>query len=144
MHAQKMMYQAGIVTLILSVILLSGCATTPASPYEAEQDPIADSGYPAIAVEKALRNGLFIDYSRIVFQRPDATTPAQVQVPVRSNTRYPINVQYQFSWFDDNGVHVRDSGWKFIELPRGQERLFRSNAIDGRSTSYRLEIRSAR
>lgn len=144
MRTQRMMHPFVLANSLLIVALLSGCASTPASPYEAEQDPIADSGYPAVTVEKTLRDGLVVDYERIVFQGPSATTPAQVQVPVRSNTRFTVNVQYQFSWFDESGLHVRDSGWKFVAMPPGQERFFRSNAIDDRSSSYRLEIRSAR
>ncbi len=122
---------------------LLGCATTPARPNPAQPDPLAQDGYPAVTVEQSLRKGVVVDYGRIVFDEPTRSTPAVVQVPLRSNTTATLNIQYQFSWFDADGRFVRNGGWKFVSLPRGQERIMQANAIDARSSAYRLEIRSA-
>jgi len=128
----------------VSLAIAAGCSATPARPRAAQQDPLAQEGYPAITVQSSLRDGVVVDYARIVFDEPTSVTPAAVQVPLRSNTRYGLNIQYQFSWYDADGRFVRDSGWKFVRLPSGQERALAANAIDDRSTAYRLEIRPAR
>lgn len=132
------------VLLAAASALSYGCAATPASPNTAQQDPIAEQGYPSITIDHGLQDGVVIDYGRIVFDERTGSTAAAAQVPLRSNTRYDLNIQYQFSWFDDSGRHLRDSGWKFVRLPSGQERFLRANAIDERSNAYRLEIRPAR
>lgn len=124
---------------LLTLLLLAACESKPIAPRADAVDP-----YPAVTVEKSIGRSIVVDYDLIVFDPLQENRPAAVQVPVRSTAKYPINVQYQFTWYDEKGRRVRDSGWKFQNMPTGLQRMFSSNAIDDRSSQWRLEIRSAR
>ncbi len=128
---------------LIGCALVGGCQK-PARPIAAQQDAVATNGYPPVTLEAGLRKALVVDYGRIVYDLATETTPTSVQVPVRSEARIEIFVQYQYNWYDDAGRFVRASGWKRERMPSGQERMFTANAIDARSTNWRLEIRSAR
>ena len=130
---------------IISIGLLTGCAAEkPSEPIAAPQDPIRSPYYPSITLEPGLHNVLVVDYERIVFDPATESTPAAVTVPVRSTAAYPINVQYEFSWFDEDGRPVHTSGWRLQNIPTGLERIFTNNAIDPDSSQWRLEIRFSR
>jgi len=67
-----------------------------------------------------------------------------VSVPVRSLADNQAAIQYEFTWFDQDGRELRRGGWRFTVLePRLQKQL-QGNALDSRSAGWRLEIRSAR
>lgn len=133
-----------IFAIFATVLMLNGCSTTPAYPVSPAQDSLPTNGYPAVTMERSIKDGLVVDYRDIVFQSQATLTPTSVQVPVRSSTKYSINVQYQFSWFDKQDRFLNTSGWKFIVMPSGQERFFQSTATNSLASGWRLEIRSAR
>jgi hypothetical protein len=136
-------WNLGLIGMAALAAFVSGCETTPAGPYAAQQDP-ASGQYPTVTVEPALQQFLTVDYNAIVSTAPTASSPMTVQVPLRSTADTPYLIQYQFSWFDDAGFATGDSGWMMLAMEPGMQRLVRANATDGESTRWRLEVRSSR
>jgi Protein of unknown function (DUF1425) len=122
-----------------------GCVSDPMrAPPTGRQDPFPGREYPRVAIEQPLNQYLVPDYDRIVVDSPSPDRPMRVQVPVRSQSDSSMYVQYQFQWYDAEGRHIRDSGWKSVNIdPRLQVQLA-ANALDSKSADWRLEVRSAR
>lgn len=128
---------------LAAVVALGGCANN--APLAAQPDNVPHGSYPRISVEAPLNQFVGVDYSGIIVDQPTSDRPLAVTVPVRSlSTERRMNVQYQFTWLDQDGRQLGAGGWRYIVMePRSQDR-FAGNAMDNRAVDYRLEIRSAR
>ena len=87
---------------------------------------------------------LAVAYDGINAQAPTGTTPLTVQVPVRSTATNQFLIQYQFTWFDVNGMQTGQSGWTMVAMEPAMRRTIRANAVDSESERWLLEIRSSR
>lgn len=124
---------------------LPACATTNNNiPPGAAQDPVLAQDYPFVAVERPLQKFVVVDYASIIVDRTDAKTPMRVEVPVRSTAYEQMSIQHRFQWYDADGRHLKDEGWKFGSLAPGLQSVLKSNAVSLDAAQYRLEIRSAR
>ena len=132
--------------LLAVAVVLPACSTTRNDnlPPGATKDPVRASEYPFITVERPLQSFVAVDYDSILVDRSDGRTPMRVEVPVRSTAYEQMSVQHRFQWYDADGRHLKDDGWKFGSLEPGTQSIFKSNAVSLDAAQYRLEIRSAR
>ncbi len=139
-HHKALSYMA-VGALMLGVL---GCQQDfVKAPYGGRQDLLPIRGYPNIAVEGSLFETLVFSEPNVEVASPD--TPMSVMVPVRSiHDDYGVNIQYQFTFFDDTTRPVSNTGWRFGHLPPRMQRWLEANGLDDKAVQYRLEVRSAR
>ena len=124
-------------------LILYGCDNVKAPP-AAQLDPLPRSNYPAVTLEQGIDRHLVADYDNIVLREPTAESPLRVAVPIRTKADVQMRIQYEFRWFDENGMEIGRSGQRFeVVEPRRQVQL-QANATTSKATRWRLEVRAAR
>ncbi len=135
-----------VLTLGISGALLAGC-TQQRMPSGPGPDPVSARQYPRVALvddDNMLQRSLVIDESSIVTTGPANGVPMSVMVPLRSVVSNRMRLQYQFYWRDANGVELRQSGWKRIEVEPGMQFQAKGSAVTLDAVDWRLEVRPAR
>lgn len=122
---------------------LIGCrsvnTTTRAQPtYQAD----------SIKTKNVITDGYARDYAKVLDVR-QATVPGgimKVQVEVRNDNLRPGNLDYQFEWFDENGMIVStpSSAWQSFQIMKGETRSLTSIAPNERAKDFRLKIERRR
>lgn len=131
------------VAACVPAVLLAGCQQ-PATPIAAQPDPVGVDAYPTVTVEPAVLPYLAVDYESVIVEPADGLVPMAVQVPARSTANSQYLVQYTFSWYDDAGALIGDSGWRLLAMEPGMRRVLRGSASDLAASRWTVEIRSAR
>ena len=145
---------AGVVPIGLTaaglvlVAVLGGCQDPVKAPFGGQVDLVPASDYPQIAVEAGLHGSLRFDRPIVEGPAVDGsvvTGPMHVTVPVRStHDDYGLNVQYQFTFFDQKMQPLPQTGWRFVHLPPRMQRSLVANSLDAKAAHFRLEVRSSR
>lgn len=133
----------GIASIVGAGILASGCKSSDKPPPGAMADPTLMENYPTVVALEGLQP--YIGVSAPVEDRTPGQ-PLGVTVPVRALTNgAELNVQYRFFWLNDQQVPVQEEGeWRYMRMPARSQVFMSGNALDGRATRWRLEIRPAR
>ncbi len=126
------------------LIAVGGCQQQHVSPAGAERDPLPVELYPDIVVDRALERVIVSDVDRIVWRAGEPTRPASVAVPIRSLSNYDVHTQYRVLWYDDSGVQIGATQWRFVSLAPQVEQQFQGNSTSGKVQAWRMEIRVAR
>ncbi|MFO0833541.1 MAG: YcfL family protein [Phycisphaerales bacterium] len=126
--------------LLATPILLGACDPVKA-PGAAKADPLPSAAYPQIVAAEGLSGYIAYDAPKV-----SATKPMEVTVPVRALTdNQDLNIQYRFSFFDQNGVPLNDNpDWRFLKLPSRNQRFLSGFAREQSAVDWRLEIRPAK
>lgn len=126
----------------LCVVVSVGCQDQQAGypPASPAPDPIV-GGYPQITMAGGLSR--LIVHGAPVVEGASASAPMRVTVPVRSIQDAMTRVQYQYTWLDDKGRPVSESGWRYETVPPRMERFFESSALSTKAVGWRLEIKVA-
>ena len=126
--------------LLATPILLGACDPVKA-PGAAKADPLPSAAYPQIVAAEGLSGYIAYDAPKV-----SATKPMEVTVPVRALTdNQDLNIQYRFSFFDENGVPLNDNpDWRFLKLPSRNQRFLSGFAREQSAVDWRLEIRPAK
>ncbi len=130
-----------VVTGIVATLATGGCDTVKA-PAAVRPDPLPARAYPKQVAIHGLAQGLASGKPTVT--GPTEGEPLRVSVPLRSTADKPLNVQYQFRFFDKNGRPTHQSGWRFLNIPPRVKRVVEANAMDTKAVDWRLEVRPAR
>ncbi|MGD9691139.1 MAG: DUF1425 domain-containing protein [Phycisphaerales bacterium] len=122
---------------------LAGCNTGTRPPAGVGGDPVGPN-YPRVTIDGPLQQYLVIDYPAVVARPPTESQPLAIQVPARSQADNEFSIQYNFTWFDANGIQVGESGWRTSVLPSRRQMMLSGNALSRNAVNWRLDIRSAR
>lgn len=131
-------------TLPLLLLGLAACDTGPRPTAGVLQDPVLAANQPDITIDAALQRFLVADYGRIVFKPASADSTLLVQVPVRSQSDTQFSIQYNFTFFAQDGRQVGETGYRLGVLDARRQIMLSGNAIVREAVAYRLDIRSAR
>lgn len=122
------------------MFVAAGCSTAPPTGVG---DEVNVGEYPKIVAAEGLQKGVV--FSQPVVERSTDVRPMRVTVPVRATTNYPLNVQYRFSFFDNEGRELRSNqGWRFMNLPPKVGMTMDANALETAAADWRLTVRPAR
>lgn len=117
----------------------SGCKTgvnaiEPARP-TASRDVILDN---RIILDRALARHLEIEYLNQAFTGDLRT----IQTNVRNTTGRPIQFQYRYDWFDDEGMQISSpaSTWIVRTLEPGEATALTGVAPTPRAADFRFQI----
>jgi len=121
-----------------------GCAQDPVkAPPPGRLDLLPARAYPQNVAVDGLDVGLV--FGAPVVDAPTDNRPLRVSQPVRNVADYPLNIQYQFEFFDDQHRPLRAaSGWRFMNLDPRVEKFLEANALETEAVDWRLTVRSAR
>ena len=133
-----------LATLPLLLLGLAACDTGPRPTAGVMQDPVVAASQPDITIDPALQRFLVADYGRIVFKPASADSTLFVQVPVRSQSDTQFAIQYNFTFFAQDGRQVGETGYRLAVLDARRQIVLAGNAIVREAVAYRLDIRSAR
>jgi len=122
----------------------AGCKQQRVAPAGAERDPLPVELYPDIVVDAALQGVIVSDVDRIVWRAGSAGQPARLAVPIRSLSDYDVHTQYRILWYDQSGVEIGATQWRFTTLAPQVEQQFQGNSTSSRAQAWRMEIRYAR
>lgn len=133
----------GLATILAAGLPGAGCKSSDKPPPGAMADPTLMENYPTVVALEGLQP--YIGVSAPVEDRTPGQ-PLGVKVPVRALTNgAELNVQYRFFWLDEQQVPVQEEGeWRYMRMPARSQVFMSGNALDGRATRWRLEIRPAR
>ena len=123
---------------------LAACDTGPRPTAGVLQDPVVAANQPNITIDAALQRFLVADYGLIVFKPASADSTLFVQVPVRSQSDTQFAIQYNFTFFAQDGRQVGETGYRLGVLDSRRQIMLSGNAIVREAVAYRLDIRSAR
>ncbi len=139
-------------TLTALLVIVTGCDTTR-PPSGAKYDPVRIEEYPQVELDTRLHDALVMD--RPVVDPATHDRPMKVNVPIRSFVDKPLNIQYQFTFFDEAGRPMRDGGrgWRFIHVAPRSQVFMKANSLETfteqaatrgeNPSSWRLIIRPA-
>ncbi len=133
-----------LATLPLLLIGPAACDTGPRPTAGVLQDPVAAGQQPDVTIDPALQKFLVADYGRIVFQPATADSTLFVQVPVRSQSDTQFAIQYNFTFFAQDGRRVGETGYRLAVVDARRQIMLSGNAVVREAVAYRLDIRSAR
>ncbi len=131
---------AFVALLTTATFIAAGCSTAPPAGVG---DEVNVGEYPKVVAAEGLQDGVV--FSQPVVERPTELRPMRVTVPVRAITNYPLNVQYRFEFFDNEGRSLRNNqGWRFMNLPPKVQMSMDAASLDNDATDWRLIVRPAR
>lgn len=122
----------------------AGCRHDRVAPPMGRPDTVTDETYPNVVIEQPLQRFVAVPYGDIRVQGATASAPMQVAVPLRSTGDRQMAVQYRFLWFNESGMQIGDSGWKFAAMEPGTQIRAQANALTTEAAAWRLEVRSGR
>ncbi|MEZ6243534.1 MAG: DUF1425 domain-containing protein [Phycisphaerales bacterium] len=128
----------------LAALAPIGCQQQHVAPAGAERDPLPVELYPDIVVDRGLEHVIVSDVDRIVWRAGSAGQPARLAVPIRSLSDYDVHTQYRILWYDDTGVEIGATQWRFTTLAPQVEQQFQGNSTSAKAQAWRMEIRVAR
>lgn len=128
-----------VAVALLLAALASGCKTgvnviEPARP-AASADVILDN---RIILDRALARHLDVEYLNQAFTGDLRT----VQATIRNTTGRPIQFQYRYDWFDDEGMQVSSPAatWVVRTLEPGESTTLSAVAPTPRAADFRFQI----
>ena len=125
---------------------VSGCTDPIKAPMTGTEDFVTYEAYPQVFVEKELSKYINVTGAE-EFDRSQLgeDQPMSVTIPVRSLGDKDINLQYKYTFFDNQGRPIKPQmAWRYIlVMPRNQVFL-QGRAIDTVAADWRLDIRRAR
>jgi|GEM_PF-97544 uncharacterized protein YcfL len=126
---------------LLAAGLLAGCHTGSVNTVE-RAEPVARR---QLIVDKRITHDPFLKQKLGIVAVNQATTPAgllQVQVEVLNCTSSYLRFNYQFDWFDANGMRVNTpaSTWVTAQLEGGESKFITSVAPNPACQDFRLKL----
>jgi len=119
----------------LLVVLMAGCVKAPitgrADPYVPPQVSIADAD---LANSTAFMPPRTERRDGILF----------VAVPIRSASDYDLHIDYRFTFFNETGMPIEESGWLGgTTVTRNSYTNIRFNSASGNAADFQLQLRYA-
>lgn len=138
-------HHLSVVMMFAALALLAGCQKDLVkAPPAGQDDMLHVNAYPRIVAAEGL--GDWLRFSPAIITATDGQRPMHIVIPLRSvYDKYPLDVQYQFEFFDEAGRSTGASpGWIFLHLePRLQSQI-EASALDANAKDWRLTLRAAR
>ncbi|NLH74613.1 MAG: YcfL family protein [Verrucomicrobia bacterium] len=128
-------------TAILAAGLLAGCHIGSVNTVE-RAEPVARR---QLIVDKRISHDPFLKKNLGIVAVNQATTPAgllQVQIEVLNLTSSYMRFNYQFEWFDANGMRVSTpaSTWVTTQLEGGESKFITGVAPNPACQDFRLKL----
>lgn len=141
------MTYAGIVASagLLTALTTSGCSTT-AGVEAAGKTSWSDEGARELSKKVVFNNSsLAGDVQVVDLQSALAGDMMRAQATLRSKDRDTLTLQYQFAWFDANGIEINAGAgsWKPLILYGKESKTVQSVAPDPRAKEFKLKLRGA-
>ncbi|MDH7501567.1 MAG: YcfL family protein [Verrucomicrobiota bacterium] len=126
---------------LLAAGLLAGCHTGSVNTVE-RAEPVARR---QLIVDKRISHDPFLKQKLGIVAVNQATTPAgllQIQVEILNRTSSYMRFNYQFEWFDANGMRVSTpaSTWVTTQLEGGESKFLTGVAPTPACQDFRLKL----
>jgi uncharacterized protein YcfL len=124
-------------------VLFAACQADPyKSPQGVRPDPLSTSAIPQQIVIEGLGQAI-VSSKPMVNPAADGRT-LHVTVPVRNITDQPLNVQYRFEFFDQQGKALRSNGgWVFQHIEPTLTAQLDGVALETKAVDWSVVIRPA-
>jgi hypothetical protein len=123
----------------LTILTLAGCAPRARGPIEPREDL---SPWPQIMLaDRDLARRIFV--RQPVVER-DPAGLLYVTVPVRSNTRRQMTIEYRSTFYDRNHTPIFQSTWFPRTMTPYTQDTISANSTSNRAEDFQIDIREAR
>lgn len=137
---KQTLLSTGFVVLALSLFLLGGCqrSVNTAEPSDPRINPNI-LGDKRIITDRGLKGK--VEVMDLREQRIEGDL-LRVQVQLLNNTRKRQNVNYQFQWFDGEGMNVPTlmDNWKRLSLMGGENAWVTATAPNPRVATFQFKL----
>jgi uncharacterized protein YcfL len=121
---------------VLAVAMLAGCGVN--KPIEGRNDP--HDRQQVMFADEALKKQTAVG-------EPAATRDTAgilfVTVPFRSAVNKHLEIQYRFTWFDQNGQVINQGAWVRKYLTANVPDQITGNSTTSRAAEFQLDVRTA-
>ena len=130
---------AAAVTLAVGVLFSAlGCYDTVNPPIEGRAEVYTPAQVHLTSME--LRRHTTVDKPRL--SRDDAGL-LYVTVPVRSTANMKLYVDYRYTFFDNTGQPINQSGWIHKTLPANTPDTITFNSTSPRAVDFQMDLRDS-